>query len=134
MSVSTEVCDTRTSSIQESRLVKVYSYKCRKRAKPPNAIPGILALILVLCSSTTVQGQSLLPKISLTEFNQTSIKDDVTFTLDQSPYLIIEDVIVHRTGIFCHRSNNRDFLRKLKGLVIFMSSYWIKYKFIESQT
>ena len=104
MSVSTEACDTRTNSIQESRLVKVHSYKCRKRAKPPNATPVILALILVCCSSTTVQGQSLLPKVSLTEFNQTSIKDDVTFTLDQSPYLIIEDVIVHRTGIFCHCS------------------------------
>jgi hypothetical protein len=77
---------------EEITVVKVNSYKCRKRRRPPNLFTLALVTLALLGTGANCQ------KIQVTEFNQTSIRDQVTFTLDQSPYLIVDDVIVHRTG------------------------------------
>jgi hypothetical protein len=100
-SVSNNGCEMEVPNLREqSTLVKEdftvvkvnSSYKCRKRRRPPNLFT--LALVTLALLGTGVDCQ----KIQVTEFNQTSIRDQVTFTLDQSPYLIVDDVIVHRTG------------------------------------
>jgi len=99
-SVSKQVCDNvRTdSNVSCSLTVTVYNYKGRKRGRPPNYLTPLAfaaASIILFSGLCAVSGQRAGP---VTEYNQTTIKDKVTFTLDKSPYLIVDDVIVDRTG------------------------------------
>ena len=98
--VSKQVCDNTwtDSEVSCTMPVNVYSYKGRKRGRPPNYLTSMAfaaASIILLSGLCAVSGQRA---GSVTEYNQTSIRDKVTFTLDKSPYLIVEDVIVDRTG------------------------------------
>jgi hypothetical protein len=100
ISVSKQVCDNKrwAGSEVSSSPVNVYSYKGRKRGRPPNYLTSlafVAATVILISGLCSVSGQRAGP---VTEYNQTTIKDKVTFTLDKSPYLIVEDVIVDRTG------------------------------------
>ena len=88
-------CDnTMTNSEEQSTRVKTNTYKCRKR----RTLPQLLPLALVSVASLVFLVPAHCQRVQVTEFNQTVIKDKVIFSLDQSPYLITDDVIVQRTG------------------------------------
>ena len=90
-------CDSEeTSSVEKITSVKTNGYKCRKRGTLPQLLP---AAALVSLASLVFLVPAHCQRVQVTEFNQTVITDKVIFSLDQSPYLITDDVIVQRTGL-----------------------------------
>ena len=92
-------CDSEeTSSLEKITSVKTKTngYKCRKRRTLPQLLP---AVALVSLASLVFLVPAHCQRVQVTEFNQTVITDKVIFSLDQSPYLITDDVIVQRTGL-----------------------------------
>jgi hypothetical protein len=87
-------CDAGTCSTDPATRVKTNTYKCRKRRRLTEMALAALAPMVWLVLMVPAHCQKV------TEFNQTVITDKVTFSLDQSPYLITDDVIVQRTGIY----------------------------------
>jgi hypothetical protein len=87
-------CEMETCQREHFTSVKTNSYKCRKRRRLPQLVSMALASLVSLVFLVPAHCQ----RVQVTEFNQTVITDKVIFSLDQSPYLITDDVIVQRTG------------------------------------